>query len=282
MNDIDFNIESIPNFDIMGRSQSSQSRMVNGVGESTKKIVLSLVPQKEGELIIPEFSIKDKDGEEHHSEVIKINVKKGNAPQEEKVQENSSGEEENDNINIKENEPNQEKESNNFLFKVLLYIGIAFIAVFVIIIVAVYLLTHNTGKKSVENQNTIEDAEIVEVESVSKPESKPIEKENVEKVDFTSIAASLKVQYKEVTLEFYEKYFDLFKKACCYRNKSLSKDMTFDELFKKCMEIANTDNIKQAASRMAYDIEMVMYAKTMPNRQLISIETDIKEILNAL
>ena len=76
LNDIDFDIESVPGFDIAGRRQSSQSRMINGVGESIKSIILSLVPQKEGTLVIPAFSMKDKDGKEHSSQPITINVKK--------------------------------------------------------------------------------------------------------------------------------------------------------------------------------------------------------------
>ena len=58
--------------------------------------------------------------------------------------------------------------------------------------------------------------------------------------------------------------------------------MTYDELLNKCNELAGTQNITQATSRLAFDIETVMYANSMPKRQLIKIESDIKEVLNSL
>ena len=133
------------------------------------------------------------------------------------------------------------------------------------------------------HDNKVEDAVIVKEES--KPAQEPVKEEKVEKVEkveFETISASLKIKYKEICPEFYKEYFELFKKACCYRSKSLTKDMTYDELLGKCGEIAGTNNIVQATSRLTHDIEMVMYAGSMPNRQLIAIETDIKEVLNSL
>ena len=174
---------------------------------------------------------------------------------------------------------NSESKKENAIFKYLLIVGIALI----LVLIAIIAFASYIGAKARETQsnpNIVEDAEIVK-EEAKKPETSP-QKEEVEEVSFSSIVASLKVQYKEVNNEFYRKYFEFFKKACCYRNKALSQDMTFDELLKKCSDLAGTNNIKQATSRLAFDIETVMYANSMPNRQLITIESDIKEVLNSL
>lgn len=281
LNDIDFDIESVPGFDIAGRRQSSQSRMVNGVGESIKSIILSLVPQKEGTLVIPAFSMKDKDGKEHSSKPITINVKKVADDPEEEQSPPASEEKKEDNSSVSQN---NEAKKENTLFNFYFILGI--ILVFVIIgIIAFFYFFDNLSKQNKKaSEQSVEDAVIVKEEpKVVKEESKEsVKHENVERVEFATIAASLKVQYKEVSPEFYKKYFDLFKKACCYRSKALSKDMTYDELLNKCSELAGTNNITQATSRLAHDIEMVMYAGSMPNRQLIAIETDIKEVLNSL
>ena len=270
--DFDFNIDNIPNFDIAGRRQSSQSRMVNGVGESVKQIILTLVPQKEGSLVIPAFSMKDKEGKEHSSTPITINVRKAaEDPEEEDLSStNTSNENSNDN-GIKDPEAKKENNLFNFILTIVIVLTVALVA---IIAFATYI-----GSKPKKN-NDIEDAVIVKEEPQNPVES--VKKQGVEKIDFASKYASLKKEYKEVSNEFYRKNFDLFKKACCYTNSTLSEDMTFDELLKKCNELAGTNNIKQATGRLAEDIEMVMYANAMPNRQLSKIESDIKEVLNSL
>ena len=282
LNDIDFDIESVPGFDIAGRRQSSQSRMVNGVGESVKSIILSLVPQKVGTLVIPAFSMKDKDGKEHSSKPITINVKKvADEPEEE--QSSAASEEENKEDNSSVTQSTEAKKENT-LFNVYFILGIILVIVIIAIIAFFYFFDYLSKQHNKASEQSVEDAVIVKEEpKVAKEESKePIKEEKVERVEFATIAASLKVQYKEVSPEFYKKYFELFKKACCYRSKALSKDMTYDELLNKCSELAGTNNITQASSRLAHDIEMVMYAGAMPNRQLIAIETDIKEVLNSL
>ncbi|MBQ2593098.1 MAG: BatD family protein [Candidatus Riflebacteria bacterium] len=282
LNDIDFNIESVPGFDIAGRRQSSQSRMVNGVGESVKSIILSLVPQKEGTLVIPAFSMKDKDGKEHSSKPITINVKKvADDPEEEQTATSENDDNKEDNSSVSQN---NEAKKENSLFNFYFILGIILVFVIVGVIAFFYFFDYLSKEHKKASEQSIEDAVIVKEEpKVSKEEKKePVKEEKVEKVEFATIAASLKVQYKEVSPEFYHKYFELFKKACCYRSKALSKDMTYDELLNKCSELAGTNNITQATSRLAHDIEMVMYAGSMPNRQLVAIETDIKEVLNSL
>ncbi len=278
MDDVDFNIESIPDFDIIGRSQSSKTQIMNGVGESVKQITLRLVPQKIGTLVIPAFSMKDKDGNEHSSKPINVNVKKpAEDPDDEK--ESTATTSSSNETPTQNSSENSELKKNNDIFKFLLIIGIAI----VLVLIAIIAFANYLGAKSREMQNTtnkVEDTEIVNKET--KKEEKPVQKEEVEEVVFSSIVASLKVQYKEVNNEFYRKYFEVFKKACCYRNKALSQDMTFDELLNKCSELAGTNNITQATSRLAFDIETVMYANSMPNRQLIKIASDIKEVLNSL
>ena len=289
MNDIDFRVENIPDFDIMGRSSSQQSRSINGKGESVKQIILTLVPQKVGELTIPAFSMKDKDGEEHHSDPIKIKVNQAaEDPDEDENVITAQDNEGEENINKpQENAASsqpmhskpQPKESN--WFNTLLYAGIAII-LFVILIIVFAVVAGKKPNKPGDKAETdkVEDAVIVKQEEPVKQDE--IAKPDVEKVEFETIAASLKIQFKEVSVEFYRKYFELFKKACCYRNQNLSPDMTYDELLDKCSKIAGTDNIKQASARLAFEIETVMYANRMPNRQLIAIESDIKEILNSL
>lgn len=282
LNDIDFDIESVPGFDIAGRRQSSQSRIFNGVGESVKSIVLSLVPQKEGTLVIPAFSMKDKDGKEHSSKPITVNVKKvADDPEEETGTAAESDNNKEDNSNVSQN---NEAKKENTLFNFYFILGIILVFVIIGIIAFFYFFDNLSKERRKASEQSVEDAVIVKEEpKSSKEESKaPVNQEKVEKVEFATIAASLKVQYKEVSPEFYRKYFELFKKACCYRSKTLSKDMTYDELLNKCSELAGTNNITQASSRLAHDIEQVMYAGSMPNRQLIAIETDIKEVLNSL
>ena len=283
--DVDFNIENIPDFDIISRRQSTQSRMINGVGESIQQIILGLVPQKEGSLVIPAFSMKDKDGKEHSSKPIIINVKKvEDDPEDEKEEEKSnvtaSGTGNNTSDNNSKLTPEEAEKKNFEQIKSIFTLSFSLIAIMIVIIVLIHFLALKSNN-SKNNSNVVEDAQIVK-EEVKKKEETLKKEEVVEEVNFSSIAASLKVQYKEVSNEFYRKYFELFKTACCYRNKVLSQDMTYDELLGKCNEFAGTDNIKQATSRLAFDIETVMYANGMPNRQLLNIESDIKEVLNAL
>lgn len=272
MEDVDFDISSIPNFDIIGRRSSQQSRSVNGKGESVKQIILSLVPQGVGDYTIPAFSLKDKDGQEHSSEPIKIKV----SQVAEETEEAKSAENED-----RDNSTADESKSENNLFTAFLVLGVVLILVVAGVMIFAYMFGSkgsNPSGKAGERNSGIEEAVIVEKETVAEMPKKP----EVERVEFGTISASLKAQYKEINAEFYRKYFELFKKACCYRSNLLSKDMTFDELLLKCGELAGTNNIKQAASRMAHDIELVMYANSTPNRQLIAIESDIKEILNSL
>lgn len=291
MNDIDFRVDNIPDFDIMGRSSSQQSRSINGKGESVKQVVLTLVPQKVGELTIPAFSMKDKDGETHSSEPIKIKVNQAaEDPDDDENVITAQDEEGEENSNTPQNNKQassqpmhskpQPKESN--WFNTLLYLGIGIILIVILIIVCAVVAGKKINKVGNEKaeETKVEDAVIIKQEEPVKPEEpmKPV----VEKVEFETIVASLKVQYKEVSVEFYRKYFELFKKACCYRNQNLSLDMTFDELLDKCGKIAGTNNITQASARLAFEIETVMYANRMPNRQLIAIESDIKEVLNSL
>ena len=277
IDNIDFDIENIPNFDIIGRSQSSQTSMVNGVGQSVKQINLSLVPQKIGTLLIPAFSMKDKDGTEHSSKPITINVKKvADDPQDEDDEDDEAvtpngSKEEKAASEVKTANKKTEKKDDEAFTNLL----IAGVVIILIIVIAIAFRNYLISKpKDMPSENTNAEERKVKEEQ--------IKKEEVEEVNFSSIVASLKVQYKEIDNEFYRKYFDYFKKACCYRNKALTQDMTVDEIIKKCSKLAGTDNIKQATSRLTFDIEMVMYANTMPNRQLISIETDIKEVLNSL
>lgn len=282
MGGIDFNIENIPNFEIVGRSQSSKSQIFNNVGTSVKQIILGLAPIKDGKLVIPAFSIKDKDGKEHHSNPITINVKKvADEPEEEEEEKASTSVPGTDSKEITNQNTikNPESKKENDIFNFLLVVGIIIILLLIGFVLFVNYLG-NKANNAKEDVNKVEDAVIVKEEP--RKEEKPVEKEEVEEVVFSSIAASLKVQYKEISNEFYRKYFELFKKACCYRNKSLSQDMTYDELLNKCSELAGTQNIKQATSRLAFDIETVMYANSMPKRQLITIESDIKEVLNSL
>ena len=281
LDNIDFDIEAIPDFDIAGKRQSSQMRSINGVGESIKQLIITLVPQKTGTLVIPAFSIKDKDGKEHTSNALMINVKKvaDDPAEEESV---ASASQESDNKNDDSNTiKNPEAKKENTLFNVYFIIGIVLVFVIIGMIAFAYFFDNISKNNNQQvHDNKVEDAVIVKEES--KPAQKPVKEEKVEKVEFETISASLKIKYKEICPEFYKEYFELFKKACCYRSKSLTKDMTYDELLGKCSEIAGTNNIVQATSRLTHDIEMVMYAGSMPNRQLIAIETDIKEVLNSL
>ncbi len=280
LDNIDFDIEAIPDFDIAGKRQSSQMRSINGVGESIKQLIITLVPQKVGTLVIPAFSIKDKEGKEHTSKPLMINVKSvaDDPAEEESV---ASATNESDNQNDGSNTiKSPEAKKENTLFNVFLLLGLILVIVIVGIIAFAYFFDSIGKSNNQVKDNNVEDAVIVKEES--KPAQEPVKEEKVENVEFETISASLKFKYKEICPEFYKEYFELFKKACCYRSKTLTQDMTFDELLKKCSEIAGTDNIVQATSRLSHDIEMVMYAGSMPNRQLIAIETDIKEVLNSL
>ena len=280
LDNIDFDIEAVPDFDIAGKRQSSQMRSVNGVGESIKQLSITLVPQKIGTLVIPAFSMKDKDGKEHSSKAIMINVRKVADDPAEESPASTSDESDNQNNDSNNVSNNTQAKKENTLFNFYFVLGIILIFVIIGMIGFAYFFDHISRANKTRKTDEIEDAVIVKDEP--KPVQEQVKEEKVEKVEFATIVASLKVQYKEVSPEFYRKYFELFKKACCYRSKALSKDMTFDELLNKCSELAGTNNIVQATSRLAHDIEMVMYAGSMPNRQLLAIENDIKEVLNSL
>ena len=165
----------------------------------------------------------------------------------------------------------------NDIFKLFLYFGICILALLGILVA----FASHIGAKSRNNvTNKVEDAVIIK-EEPQKVE-KPVVEQDVDKIDFASRYDSLKKRNKEVSNEFYRKSFELFKKACCYKSKSLSEDMTYDELLKKMSELAGTKNIEEASTRLSQDIELVMYANSMPERKLTELESDMKELLNSL
>ena len=284
MDDIDFNIENIPDFDILGRSTSQQSRSINGKGESVKQITLSIVPQKIGELIIPAFSIKDKDGQEHTSQAIKIKVNEvAKDPDEEGQASTSSSSNEDDedsNAQLAVSNTQRGKDNSFNSFNLMLGFGLGLVLVVLIIMFVAYM-AGNSARRVADKSSaqTVEDAVIVKEEK--KAENVQPAKPVAEAIDFDTATAKLKAQYKEVSSEFYKKYFEIFKKACC-NNQNISMDMTYTELLNKCKDIAGTSNIRDAADRLADEIELVMYANRMPQRQLTAINSDIREILNSL
>ncbi len=286
MDDVDFNVEEIPGFDIAGKRQSSQSRMINGVGESVKQIILTLVPQKEGELVIPAFTTKDSDGKIYNSEPINITVKKPAEDPEEDETAVASSNDDDETANDKDVRlPDTKKENEaGLFFKILVGMGILIVTLAIIILCSAPYIAARARKQNEEKSiSSDEQTEAVDKKAdESDKDSQETVQEVHERVDFSSIVASLKASHPQINSEFYKKYFEYFKKACCYENQHLSQDMTYDELLQKIKEMAGTNNIKDAAARLARDIEMVMYANSMPDRQLFSIESDIKEILNSL
>ena len=307
VDDIEFNVENIPGFYIHGKRQTSSSRMVNGVGESVKQIILTLVPEEVGEATIPAFSLKDADGKEHSSEPIKITVNKpANEPDDDEDDDKATAkdneEKDDDDDEIKNNSAAKDRSSdnnssekqteqktfNNILKGILIFIAIALI-IFIIIGIVIRKASKNwileTSDSENKNETANQEAQVSAADNAQDIKKEPeikVQKPEIEKVEFETIVASLKIQYKEINQDFYKKYFEVFKMACCYRNKALTTDMTFDELLNKIVKIAGTGNIKHACSQIRGEIEGVLYAGIMPGRQLHAIESDIKEILNSL
>ncbi|MFZ2958778.1 MAG: BatD family protein [Candidatus Ozemobacteraceae bacterium] len=100
-------------------------------------------------------------------------------------------------------------------------------------------------------------------------------------VDFEPEAASLKRAYPDVGTDFYNRYFDLFRRAILGCQKGFDAAMTPDELM-KALGRRLPPNIAVRAGRLAMDWDFAVFARMCPQRSFADIQEDIREVLIAL
>lgn len=269
-------IQSIPGFDIASTRSGQSTRFINGVGETQSQVVYELVPQKPGKTVIPAFSFKDSEGEEHTTQPIEVDVLPPDEEEGAAVSEKTT--------------TTDTVKTNSSLFKGLLFVGLILGS----IVALPFILSafFNRNVKPSTRWGTVDAASSANGVSVSRNSAKSDVEEAVviaesekavsPKVDFDASVARLKREYPEADAVFYRKYFELFRSAALACSVSLRADMTADELFRKVYELVGGDSVTQATRRLSADLEKVMYANCAPSRAFSAIDADAREIINAI
>ncbi len=269
------NISSIPGFRIVGTSRSSSTRIVNGKGMSSVRMNLTLTPEDTGELEIPGFSVTDSEGNPQSSKPIKITVKPRESLGLLKGLEKSEKLQNLQEIIEKEQLPAPDvpkKEKKGFsLLKTLLVTILAGV---------IYVLIKKLGEKETTSKAAAA-SDVVVTASVAESEEN-VKQGDSEKFDFMSSYAKLSDAYSERTSDFYKKYFELFKAALASKNKLLSEDLTFDEVFSQVVLFEKGSHLSRQAESLKKDAELVLYAGSKPARAFNAIHSDVLDILNAI
>lgn len=263
------NIDQIPGFDIASSRTGQSTSYINGYGSAKNQVVYELVPKEPGKKSIPSFSFTDPEGKTHSTKAIEINVL---PPVEESAEEPEAP------------QANQQgNETGKSSFKGLLIIGMIFALLVAIpfVLSAIYTRKQKPTTRWQENSNSglkkksdpnVVDAEIVDANPKKSP---PIRK----KIDFSAAVLDLKRNFPEVNSDFYHQYFAIFKQASIGKSQILSDDMTPDEMLEQISTTTPSATVRQAAERLAKDIEMVMYAGNIPSRTFALIDEDVRSLL---
>lgn len=263
-------IKEIPNFDIASTRTAQNHQWINGVGQATVQLIYELVPQNSGTFNIPSFSMKGPDGKDYKTDPIEVKVLP--PPTEEPdAEENTAADA---SINNK---------NGLTLFNGLLVFGV-FIALLVSIPIA---LSAFMNKNKVGSEKLSED-EVSTLVSKSEKEKRNVVEEAVfstktdEQIDFNREVERLKMTDPEISNSFYRSYFNLFIRAVVTKHASLSTDMTPDELLSKIADFPDIKNIAEIPKRLGNDIDIVIFANSLPQRSFGEIDRDTREILNKI
>lgn len=161
-------LSNIPGFDIANTSQSTSTRIINGVGTVQLITRYELVPQKEGVFEIPSITIKDTNGQTATSNSIKITVKPPTAKASE------SDDDEDDNSSSVSNS------NNSNLFRGVLIGGGIILFIFLIPFVYGMINSNNVKKNTIWDKEETEKIEIQHKEKNTINLSKSPDKETVE------------------------------------------------------------------------------------------------------
>jgi hypothetical protein len=267
-------VSNIPGFDIASTRTGQSTTYINGVGQTRSQILYELVPQQAGKLVIPAFSFKDSEGNDHSTDPIEITVAEAKeAPAEPERQ------------NDREQAAGSSGAGTDGLFRSMLLLGVILGA----IIALPFVVSAFIGRKPSESPTVAETA------PVHKMATAPLETEDAvilsdaakvkntrPAINFAEAVAALKREYPEVGKEFYRRYFDCFKEAIVGKSSSLGVNMTADELFNKICEFSPGEGTVQAVKRLGVDLEMVLYANRTPDRSFSAIDGDAREIIRAI
>ncbi len=268
-------INQIPGFDIAGTRTAQSQQWVNGVGVLQYQMLFELVPQKEGEALIPAFAVTGPDGKTYSTNAIPIKVGPPEAEPAAVAAEDSRPE-----------------DQSSGIFKGLLLFG-----VFIAMIVAVPLLISAFMNRRVKpssrwadeelnsslskrteaaSRNRIEDADVI----ADKKEE--IKAKRTEKVDFHKDLEKLLKESADKDIKFYKSFFDLFRGALVTSSTIYREEMTPDELMKKTVEANRSTQVAEAVLRLSEDLEMVSFAGAVPERSFGAILDDAKSILSSV
>lgn len=263
------NIKSIPNFDIASTRSSQSQQWINGVGRINIQMIYELVPQKPGTFTIPSFSM-DMNGKNYQTDAIQITVQ---PPPEEKSEDSDNSD-----------AAVPDKSSGLSIFQ-----GIMIFAFIVSLIVAIPILLSmfmnkdkkNTGwaEAKFSDQDLVSKKDKILREDIEEAEISPVKKEHF---DFDREVERLKKTDPEINNGFYRTFFDLFRKAVINRKPNISEDMTPDEILNRLKEDESLKLASNILSKIGNDIDMVLYANSIPTRSFSEIEKDIKDILEQL
>lgn len=275
-------IESIPGFDIASTRSGQSTSFINGVGQTRSQIVYELVPQQPGKAVIPAFSFQDGNGEAYTTKPIEINVL---APDDKPAEQPSE--------KAAEPQASQNTRSNNAFYRGLLFAGLILGCIVALPFVLSALFNRNV-KPSTRWNDSEKDADkesaraaadktaAARVEDAQIVEDKEFIKARPGKIDFPAAIARIKREYPDADSVFYGRYFATFKDAMLGNSTAVSADMTMDELFARVCSISGREDIAAACKRLAGDLELVLYANRPPSRGFSNIDTDAREILNAI
>jgi len=275
-------IESIPGFDIASTRSGQSTSFINGVGQTRSQIVYELVPQQPGKAVIPAFSFQDSSGESYTTKPIEINVL---APDDKPAEQPAE--------KAAEPQASLNNRSNDSFYRGLLLAGLILGCIVALPFVLSAFFNRNVkpstrwkdsekpvGKESAPGASAKNPAEVVEDAQIV--DDKQFIKTRPAKIDFAAAIARLKREYPDADIVFYGRYFATFKDAMLGNSTAVSPDMTMDELFAKVCSISGREDITAACKRLAGDLELVLYANRPPSRGFSNIDTDAREILNAI
>lgn len=271
-------IESIPGFDIASTRSGQSTTYINGVGQTRSQIVYELVPQQPGKAIIPAFSFQDSNGDTVTTDPIEINVQ---APDE-----------------APEDKPTQPQPAvagsdGGSMFRSLLLAGLVIGGTVALLFIFSAFFDRKGSFSSPRQQNNGDSQSAQPGQENSEKTANKIEDAEVvtasefvaahrQRVNFFEAVAKLKRQYPDADSAFYTEYFTIFKNAMLGNSGAVSADMTMDELFHKVCSINSREDVALACKRLAGDMELVMYANRPPSRSFNHIDTDAREIINAI
>jgi len=258
-------LDSIPGFDISSQRSAQNMTIVNGQGQILVQTILELVPQQQGEAVIPALSLRGPDGKMHSTKAIKVNVLP--PPKQDAPPPSADG----------EDSPTASERTGMSFWQ-----GILLVLVIIVVTVTLPVILSSVMQRTRRSQpkpdkpgatpaeiardpaldRSVEDAQVV---PPGEPRPPAQEGDQDRNLDFPLEVEKLKRLHTEAGIEFYRAFFDLFRRGLVGRHQRLHQKMTPDETV---MILARTLPTEAAIAlkRLAEEWDLVAFAGARPTR----------------